>query len=302
LFQFTARRDRATKLLTYLADVVVNGNPEVAKKRRPAIIREPRIPQSPPTPAPDGTRQLLDRLGPKGFADWTRKHAALLLTDTTFRDAHQSLMATRVRTYDMLRIAEYVSKKLPQLYSLEMWGGATFDASMRFLHEDPWRRLQQLRTRIPNICFQMLLRASNAVGYTAYPDNVVREFVREAATQGIDIFRIFDSLNWLPNMRVAVETVLETGRFCEASVCYTGDLLDPKRDKFSLQYYVRIAKELEKMGTHILGIKDMAGLLKPYAAYKLVKALKDEVGVPIHLHTHDTSGINAATILKASEA
>jgi pyruvate carboxylase len=302
LFQFTARRDRATKLLTYLADVVVNGNPEVAKKRRPATIREPRIPQPPATPAPDGTRQLLDRLGPKGFADWTRAQTALLLTDTTFRDAHQSLMATRVRTYDMLRIAEYVSKKLPRLYSLEMWGGATFDASMRFLHEDPWRRLQQLRSRIPNICFQMLLRASNAVGYTAYPDNVVREFVREAAAQGIDIFRIFDSLNWLPNMRVAVETVLETGRFCEASVCYTGDLLDPKRDKYSLKYYVRIAKELEKMGTHILGIKDMAGLLKPYAAYKLVKALKDEVSVPIHLHTHDTSGINAASILKASEA
>jgi pyruvate carboxylase len=202
----------------------------------------------------------------------------------------------------MLRIAEFVSKKLPKLYSLEMWGGATFDVSMRFLHEDPWRRLQDLRERIPNICFQMLLRASNAVGYTAYPDNVVRAFVKEAAAQGIDIFRIFDSLNWLPNMRVAVETVLETGRLCEASVCYTGDILDPKRDKYSLQYYVRIAKELEKMGTHILGIKDMAGVLRPYAAYKLVKALREEVGIPIHLHTHDTSGVNAATILKASEA
>ena len=302
LFAFTPRRDRATKLLTYLADIIVNGNPEVADKPRPAVIREPRIPRSGLTDTPEGTRQLLDRLGPKGFADWTRVQSRLLFTDTTFRDAHQSLMATRVRTYDMLRIADFVSKRLSNLYSVEMWGGATFDVSMRFLHEDPWKRLQVLRTAIPNICFQMLLRASNAVGYTAYPDNVVREFVREAAAQGIDIFRIFDSLNWLPNMQVAVQTVLETGRLCEAAVCYTGDLLDPKRDKYSLKYYVRIAKELEKMGTHVLGIKDMAGLLRPYAAYKLVKTLRDEVGIPIHLHTHDTSGINAATILKASEA
>ena len=302
LFAFTPRRDRATKLLTYLADVIVNGNPEVANKPRPTVVREARIPQSGVAETPDGTRQLLNSLGPKGFADWTRAQERLLLTDTTFRDAHQSLMATRVRTYDMLRIADYVSKRLSNLYSLEMWGGATFDVSMRFLHEDPWNRLQVLRTAIPNICFQMLLRASNAVGYTAYPDNVVREFVREAAQQGIDIFRIFDSLNWLPNMKVAVETVLETGRLCEAAVCYTGDLLDPRRDKYSLKYYVRIAKELEKMGTHVLGIKDMAGLLRPYAAYKLVKTLREEVGVPIHLHTHDTSGINAATILKASEA
>jgi pyruvate carboxylase len=302
LVRFTPRRDRATKLLTYLADVIVNGNPEVADKPRPAAIREARVPETPAVSAPEGSRQMLDRLGPKGFADWTRSQPQLLLTDTTFRDAHQSLMATRVRTYDMLRIADFVSKKLSHLYSLEMWGGATFDVSMRFLHEDPWRRLQGLRERIPNICFQMLLRASNAVGYTAYPDNVVRAFVKEAAAQGIDIFRIFDSLNWLPNMQVAVETVLETGRLCEASVCYTGDILDPKRDKYSLRYYVRIAKELEKMGTHILGIKDMAGVLRPYAAYKLVKALREEVGIPIHLHTHDTSGVNAATILKASEA
>jgi pyruvate carboxylase len=302
LLEFTPRRDRATKLLTYLAGVIVNGNPEVANKPRPAVIREPRIPQASHATPPEGTRQLLDRLGPKGFADWTSSQTKLLITDTTFRDAHQSLMATRVRTYDLLRIADYVAKKLPQLYSLEMWGGATFDVSMRFLHEDPWRRLQLLREAIPNICFQMLLRASNAVGYTAYPDNVVREFVKEAAARGIDIFRIFDSLNWLPNMQVAVESVLETGRLCEAAVCYTGDLLDPKRDKYSLKYYVRIAKELEKMGTHILGIKDMAGLLRPYAAYKLVKTLREEIGLPIHLHTHDTSGINAATLLKGSEA
>jgi pyruvate carboxylase len=302
LFQFTPRRDRATKLLTYLADVIVNGNPEVANKPRPTAIREPRIPRASNAEIPEGSRQLLNRLGPKRFADWTRGETKLLLTDTTFRDAHQSLMATRLRTYDLLRIADFVARKLSQLYSLEMWGGATFDVSMRFLHEDPWRRLESLREAIPNICFQMLLRASNAVGYTAYPDNVIREFVREAAARGIDIFRIFDSLNWLPNMKVAVETVLETGRICEAAVCYTGDILDPARDKYSLKYYVRIAKELEKMGTHVLGIKDMAGVLRPYAAYQLVKALREEIGVPIHLHTHDTSGINAATVLKASEA
>ncbi|HEY7212120.1 MAG TPA: pyruvate carboxylase [Bryobacteraceae bacterium] len=302
LFDFTPRRDRATRLLTFLADIIVNGNPEVAGKRKPLTLREPRVPESSALTIPEGTRQLLDRLGPKQFAEWTLGQKPLLLTDTTFRDAHQSLMATRVRTFDLLRIASYVAHELSQLYSLEMWGGATFDVSMRFLLEDPWRRLQSLREKIPNICFQMLLRASNAVGYTAYPDNVVREFIREAAAQGIDIFRIFDSLNWMPNMQVAVEATLATGRVCEAAICYTGDILDPKRDKYSLQYYVRLAKELERMGTHILAIKDMAGLLKPYAAYKLVKALREEVGVPIHLHTHDTSGINAATILKASEA
>lgn len=224
------------------------------------------------------------------------------MTDTTFRDAHQSLLATRVRSYDMLQIAGFVSKQLPQLYSLEMWGGATFDVAMRFLLEDPWQRLHDLREQIPNICFQMLLRASNAVGYTGYPDNVVREFIKEAAASGIDLFRIFDSLNWMPNMQVAVEATLKTGRVCEAAICYTGDLLDPSREKYSLSYYVRLAKELERMGTHILGIKDMAGLLRPYAAYKLVKTLREEVSVPVHLHTHDTSGINAATILKAAEA
>lgn len=302
LFEFAVRRDRATKLLTYLSDVIVNGNPEVTGKPRPSVIHQARVPQVPQDEAPKGTRQLLDELGPKGFAEWTRKQPQLLMTDTTFRDAHQSLMATRVRTYDMRRIAEFVSKKLPQLYSLEMWGGATFDVSMRFLLEDPWKRLQELRALVPNICFQMLLRASNAVGYTAYPDNVVEEFIRESASQGIDIFRIFDSLNWLPNMKLPIEAVLKTGRLCEAAVCYTGDILDPRREKYSLQYYVKLAKELEKMGTHVLGIKDMAGLLRPYAAYKLVKTLREEVGVPIHLHTHDTSGVNAASILKACEA
>jgi pyruvate carboxylase len=302
LFDFKPRRDRATKLLTFLGDVIVNGNPEAAGKERPKTLRQASVPKSEVKTPPPGTRQLLDKLGPKGFADWTKEQSRLLLTDTTFRDAHQSLMATRVRTYDLLNIASYVARELPQLYSLEMWGGATFDVSMRFLLEDPWKRLQALRELVPNICFQMLLRASNAVGYTAYPDNVVVEFIKEAAAQGIDIFRIFDSLNWMPNMQVAVEATLKTGRICEAAICYTGDILDPAREKYSLDYYVRLAKELERMGTHILAIKDMAGLLRPYAAYKLVKTLREEVDLPIHLHTHDTSGINAATVLKAAEA
>jgi pyruvate carboxylase len=302
LFEFEPRRDRATKLLIYLADLVVNGNPEVANKTGPPVIREAAVPQSCATKPMDGTRQLLQNLGPEKFAEWTRGQSRLLITDTTFRDAHQSLMATRVRSYDLLRIADFVAKELPQLYSLEMWGGATFDVAMRFLLEDPWKRLQDLREKIPNICFQMLLRASNAVGYTAYPDNVVKDFISEAAAQGIDIFRIFDSLNWMPNMQVAVEATLKTGVLCEAAICYSGDILDPSREKYSLSYYVRLAQELKRMGTHVLGIKDMAGLLRPYAAYKLVKTLHEEVGLPIHLHTHDTSGINAATILKAAEA
>jgi pyruvate carboxylase len=302
LFRFALRRDRATRLLTYLADVIVNGNPEVADKPRPAVIRPAAIPAHDPAPAPEGTRQLLDRLGPEGFCEWTRSRRRLLITDTTFRDAHQSLMATRVRTYDMLAIANFVSRRLSNLYSLEMWGGATFDVALRFLLEDPWMRLRRLREAIPNICFQMLLRASNAVGYTAYPDNVVEEFIVESAAQGIDIFRVFDSLNWLPNMRIPIEAVRRTGRICEAAICYTGDILDPRREKYSLDYYVRLAKELEKMGAHVLGIKDMAGLCRPYAAYKLVKTLREEVALPIHFHTHDTSGVNAASVLKAAEA
>ncbi len=302
LFEFVARRDRATKLLTYLAEVTVNGNPEVAGRPKPAIMRPAPVPRSAVQIPPEGTRQILDRVGPQKFAEWSRSQKGLLLTDTTFRDAHQSLMATRVRSYDLLQIADYVAKELPQLYSLEMWGGATFDVAMRFLLEDPWKRLAELRARIPNICFQMLLRASNAVGYTAYPDNAVSAFIVEAAAQGIDIFRIFDSLNWLPNMKMAVEATLKTGRVCEAAICYTGDILDPARSKYSLQYYVRLAKELQTMGAHSLAIKDMAGLLRPYAAFQLVKALRAEIGIPIHLHTHDTSGLNAATILKASEA
>jgi pyruvate carboxylase len=302
LFRFAPRRDRATRLLSYLGDVIVNGNPEVANKPRPAAIRPAPAPPHDSSDPPPGTRQLLDRLGAEKFAEWTRSQPHLLITDTTFRDAHQSLMATRVRTYDMLAIANYVSHKLHNLYSLEMWGGATFDVSLRFLLEDPWVRLRRLRQAIPNICFQMLLRASNAVGYTAYPDNVVEAFIAAAALEGIDIFRVFDSLNWLPNMKIPIEAVRKSGKICEAAVCYTGDILDPRREKYSLDYYVRIAKELEKMGAHILGIKDMAGVCKPYAAFKLVKVLHDEIGLPIHFHTHDTSGINAAAVIKASEA
>jgi pyruvate carboxylase len=314
LFRFARRRDRATRLLNYLGDVIVNGNPEVAGKKwpewyesgssstpaEPIALPEVSFPQG-ATPPP-GTRQMLLDLGPKKFAEWARKQKRLLITDTTFRDAHQSLLATRVRSIDILRVAEAVSHRLPGLFSLEMWGGATFDAAMRFLLEDPWQRLRQLRELVPNICFQMLLRASNAVGYTSYPDNVVTEFIRESARQGIDVFRIFDSLNSVENMRVAIGAVLETHAICEPAICYTGDILDPNRPKYSLQYYVKMAKQLEKLGAHFLGIKDMAGLCKPYAAFQLVKVLRQETGIPIHFHTHDTSGLNAASILKAGEA
>jgi len=302
LFQFTKRADRATKLLSYLGDVILNGNPEVKGKSVPPEIEKGAPPKVPGIAPPPGTRQLLQKLGPKKFAAWTRKEERLLLTDTTFRDAHQSLMATRVRTYDLLATAYAVAQRLPNLFSLEMWGGATFDTSMRFLHEDPWQRLRELRQRIPNICFQMLLRGANAVGYTSYPDNVIVEFVREAHRQGIDIFRIFDSLNSIENMRVSIDAVLETGGVCEPAICYTGDILDKRRPKYSLNYYVKMAKQLEKLGAHFLGIKDMAGLCKPYSAYALVEALREEVGIPIHFHTHDTSGINAASLLKAAEA
>jgi pyruvate carboxylase len=302
LFKFSPKRDRATRLLTYLGDVIVNGNPTVKGKPRPGRILPAPVPRHDSSAPPEGTRQILDREGPEGLAKWTLQHRGLLLTDTTFRDAHQSLLATRVRTHDMLAIANFVAHRLPHLFSLEMWGGATFDVTMRFLHEDPFERLRQLRAAIPNICFQMLLRASNAVGYTAYPDNVVAEFIYEASAQGIDIFRIFDSLNWLPNMQASMEAVRKTRSVCEAAICYTGDILDPKRDKYSLEYYVKMAKELERMGAHFLAIKDMAGLCKPYAAEKLVKTLRQEVGIPIHFHTHDTSGINAASVLKAADA
>jgi pyruvate carboxylase len=250
----------------------------------------------------EGTHALLDRLGPKGFADWMRGETRVLVTDTTMRDAHQSLLATRMRSYDIVAVAEAYARGLPQLLSLECWGGATFDVAMRFLNEDPWERLALLRERVPNLLLQMLLRGANGVGYTNYPDNVVRFFVNEAAKAGIDLFRIFDCLNWVENMRVAIDAVGAVGKIAEGAICYTGDILDPNRAKYSLNYYVSLAKELEAAGCHVLGLKDMGGLLKPAAARVLVKALKEEVGLPIHLHTHDTSGIAAATLLAAVDA
>ena len=305
LFRFRTHRDRATKVLTYLADVIVNGRPDTKAKYNPKIeLPDPVVPTFPHgTPPPPGLRNKLLDLGPEKFCEWVRKHKPLLMTDTTMRDAHQSLLATRFRTHDLLKVAPAVAHLMPGLFSLEMWGGATFDTAMRFLQEDPWDRLDQLRERIPNIPFQMLFRGSSALGYTNYPDNVVRELVKRSAEHGIDVFRIFDSLNWTENMKVAMTTVREqTDGLCEAAICYTGDILDPKRTKYSLKYYVKLARELVSMGTHILGIKDMAGLCRPYAAFALVKALRDEVGVPIHFHTHDTSGINAASILRATDA
>jgi pyruvate carboxylase len=303
LFQFKARRDRATKLLTYMAGVIVNGHPSI--KVKPAAIRRsaapvPKVDQS--RPIPPGTRQKLLELGAAKFSQWILDQKPLLITDTTFRDAHQSLLATRVRTYDMLEIADAYARLNPRMFSIEMWGGATFDTAMRFLKEDPWERLTLLREKIPNILFQMLLRSSNALGYANYPDNLVKAFVAESAAAGMDIFRIFDSLNWVPNMKVAIDAVLRTDALCEAAICYTGDILDKSREKYDLKYYVEMAKELEKMGAHILAIKDMAGLCKPYAAELLVKTLKQEIGIPIHFHTHDTSGVQAAAILKAAEA
>ncbi len=302
LFRLQSRGDRATKLLSYLGDVILNGNPEVKGKPIPKALEKAILPSVPGIDPPPGTRQLLKKLGPKKFAAWARKEKRLLITDTTFRDAHQSLMATRVRTHDLLATANAVAQRLPNLFSVEMWGGATFDTAMRFLHEDPWQRLRDLRQRIPNICFQMLLRGANAVGYTSYPDNVIVEFVRESYAQGIDIFRIFDSLNSIENMRVSIDAVLETGGVCEPAICYTGDIFDKSRPKYSLKYYVSMAKQLEKLGAHFLGIKDMAGLCKPYAAYELVKTLREEISIPVHFHTHDTSGVNSASVLKAADA
>ncbi len=303
LFEFKPRRDRATKLLGFLSNVIVNSNPH-AKGYKPAVpLTGAPLPDYDRKAEPQpGTRQLLLELGPKKFAQWALKEKRLLVTDTTFRDAHQSLMATRVRTFDMAAVAGAVARRAPELFSLEMWGGATFDTAMRFLHEDPWQRLRLLREKVPNICFQMLLRGANAVGYTSYPPNVVAGFVEHAAACGMDIFRVFDSLNDLKNMRAAMEAVQNTHAICEGALCYTGDILDPKRSKYSLKYYVGLAKELEKMGAHFLCIKDMAGLCRPYAASALVTALKEEIGIPVHFHTHDTSGINAGSILRASDA
>jgi pyruvate carboxylase len=302
LLTFQERFDRASKILQFIGDVSVNGNPEV-KGDRPAKLAKPVVPVSDldGTPPP-GTRDLWKKLGTDDFCAWVRDQRKLLITDTTFRDAHQSLLATRMRTYDMMKVAPAVAQHLSGLFSLEMWGGATFDVAMRYLHEDPWERLALLRKQIPNILFQMLLRGANAVGYTNYPDNVVRRFVEESAKTGMDIFRIFDSLNWLPGILPALSMVNEAGAIAEASICYTGNIDDPKRSKYDLKYYVDLAKTLEKEGAHILGVKDMAGLLRPFAARRLIKALREEVSLPIHLHTHDTAGIQAGSYLFAAEA
>ncbi len=304
LFKFQPRRDRATKVLAYLSDVTVNGNPTAKGYRPPEALPAARVPAYDlKAGIPPGSRDRLRELGPEKFAGWIRDHRPLLVTDTTMRDAHQSLIATRMRSIDMLNVADVVAHRTPNLFSLEMWGGATFDSAMRFLRESPWDRLRDLRAKVPNICFQMLFRGSNAVGYSNYPDNVVAGFVKHAAESGMDIFRIFDSLNYLPNMTVAMEAVRnQPYAVCEAAICYTGDINDPTRDKYSLKYYVAKAKELEKMGAHILGIKDMAGLCRPFAARRLVSVLREEVGLPIHFHTHDSSGINAASVLSAAEA
>jgi len=302
LFSHVKRQDRATKLLTYLADVSVNGHPETRGRARPNVqAADPVVPYL-DAAIPDGTKQKLDALGPDGFARWMREEKRVLFTDTTMRDGHQSLLATRMRTFDIAAIAGVYARALPNLFSLECWGGATFDVAMRFLTEDPWERLAKVREAAPNILLQMLLRGANGVGYTNYPDNVVRYFVRQAAAGGIDLFRVFDCLNWVENMRVAMDAVRAEGKLCEAAICYTGDILDPARAKYDLKYYVALAKALEAAGAHIVAVKDMAGLLKPAAAKVLFKALREATGLPIHFHTHDTSGIAAATALAAVEA
>ncbi|MDJ0628802.1 MAG: pyruvate carboxylase [Rhodobacter sp.] len=303
LFEFKPRRDRATRILTYIADITVNGHPEVQGRPRPHPDLKPaRPPELRTDTPPDGTRQILDAQGPEGLARWMKDQTRLLITDTTMRDGHQSLLATRMRSLDMIKAAPAYAANLPGLFSVECWGGATFDVAYRFLQECPWQRLRDIRAAMPNILTQMLLRGSNGVGYTVYPDNVVRAFVKQAAETGIDIFRVFDSLNWVENMRVSMDAVVEAGKVCEGTICYTGNMLDPGRSKYDLKYYVSMAKELEAAGAHVLGLKDMAGLLKPAAATVLFKALKDEVELPIHFHTHDTAGIASGTILAASEA
>jgi pyruvate carboxylase len=311
LFQLPQRQDRATRLLTYIAEIIVNGNPEAGVKNVKVFREAVPVPETSASgsghhaaslPAiPQGTRDLLHEMGPDRFASWVREQKRLLVTDTTMRDAHQSLLATRMRTYDMLRIAPKYAVDHAGLFSLEMWGGATFDTAMRFLKEDPWSRLSDLRERIPNILFQMLLRANNAVGYTNYPDNVVGAFIKESAQAGIDLFRIFDSLNWAPNLKLAIEAVRNSDMLCEPAICYTGDFLNPARSKYSLKYYVELAKELERAGANLLGIKDMAGLCKPFAARQLVHALRQEIGIPIHFHTHDSAGGQMASLVTAAD-
>ncbi|WP_278875828.1 pyruvate carboxylase [Paracoccus yeei] len=302
LFRFDKRRDRATKILTYIADISVNGHPETAGRAQPPAEARPPVPPKPRAEPSAGTRQLLEEQGPKAVADWMLAQKRLLITDTSMRDGHQSLLATRMRSIDMIRVAPAYAANLPGLFSVECWGGATFDVAYRFLQECPWQRLRDIRKAMPNLMTQMLLRASNGVGYTNYPDNVVQSFVAQAAKSGVDVFRVFDSLNWTPNMRVAMDAVIEAGKICEGTICYTGDLLDPDRSKYDLHYYLGMARELQGAGAHVLGLKDMAGLLKPASASILIKALKDEIGLPVHFHTHDTGGIAGATVLAAAAA
>lgn len=299
LLNIMVREDKEMKVLKFLGEKFVNGNRGVKPQFDVPVF--PRIKQE-EIDKLSGTKQILDEKGPDGVVQWIKNQKKLLITDTTMRDAQQSLMATRVRTVDMEKIAPAVALYGQNLFSLEMWGGATFDTSYRFLKESPWERLATLRAKIPNVMFQMLLRGANGVGYKNYPDNVIRRFVKESAASGIDVFRIFDSLNWIQGMEVALDETLNQGKIAEACICYTGDILDESREKYNLDYYVRMAKELEKRGTHILGIKDMSGLLKPMAAAKLIKALKNEISIPIHLHTHDTSGNGVASLMVAAGA
>ena len=302
LFQFERKRDRATRLLSYIGEVIVNGNPDIKGREAQPRWEPPPLPGNLPVGVPDGYRQKLDQLGPEAFAQWVWSEPRVLLTDTTLRDAHQSLLATRMRSYDLLRIAPAYARLLPQFFSVECWGGATFDVALRFLKEDPWARLAGLREAMPNMLLQMLLRGANAVGYTSYPDNVVRHFVKQAAATGIDVFRVFDSLNWVENMRVSIDAVLESGKLCEGTLCYTGDMLHPKQGKYTLDYYLDLGRELKRAGAHLLGVKDMAGVCRPAAARALISALREETGLPVHFHTHDTSGVAAATVIAAVEA
>jgi pyruvate carboxylase len=305
LVQYTPRRDRATRILRYIATTVVNGHATVRGKPKPSVVvlnMEPPVPAFGKAPPPPGTRQILEQRGPDGLVRWLRADPRVRFTDTTWRDAHQSLLATRVRTFDLARIAPATARIAADFFSLEMWGGATFDVAYRFLSEDPWLRLDELRKLVPNVMFQMLVRGANAVGYTNYPDDVVRAFIEEAAGAGIDVFRIFDALNDVDNMQVSIEAAQKTGKVVETAICYTGDVSDPTRKKYDLAYYVTMAKELVRRGTHLLAIKDMAGLLKPRAATMLVRALKDAVDVPLHLHMHDTSGNSISSYLAAIEA
>jgi pyruvate carboxylase len=301
LFKFPRLRDRGNKTMKYIGEITVNGFPGIEKSEKP-FYEDPRMPEDLDLRSHRTAKNILDEQGAEAVTEWIKAQENLLLTDTTFRDAHQSLLATRVRTQDLKKIARLTDEGLPELFSSEMWGGATFDVAYRFLNEDPWKRLRKLRSLMPNTLLQMLFRGSNAVGYSNYPDNVLVEFVKEAAAQGIDVFRIFDSLNWIPQMEKSIQAVRDTGKIAEAAICYTGDINDPSRAKYNVQYYKDMAKELERLGAHIIAIKDMAGLLKPQAAYRLISELKDTVDVPIHLHTHDTSGNGIITYSAATKA